>query len=130
MANLAVVPEDRSEWLRCRKWIEAALEYCGGTHTIEDIEDGIESGLYQFFCSPRSAVITEIIHYPRKTVLNYFLIGGDLGELIQEIEPYVTRWGKEKHGCKKVVGIGRKGFERAFRGSGYTPCWSAITKDI
>ena len=24
---------------RCRPWIEAALEYCGGTHEFEDIVD-------------------------------------------------------------------------------------------
>lgn len=130
MTNLAIVPEDKSEWFRCRKWIENALEYTGGTHTIEDIEDGVESGAYQFFCSLSAAVVTEILVYPRMKVLNYFLIGGNLGELIQEIEPFVTNWAKEKMGCKKAIGIGRKGFERAFRARGFTPCWTAISKDL
>lgn len=132
MSNLAIVQtqeEDRSEWLRCRSWIEGALAFTGGTHTIEDIEDGIASGTYQFFCSPNSAVVTEIIVYPRAKLLNYFLIGGDLEELVEQIEPHVTVWAKSR-GCSRVVGIGRKGFERAFRGSGFKPCWTAISKDI
>ena len=33
-----------SELNRCRPWIEAALEYSGGTHYFEDIVEGIVSG--------------------------------------------------------------------------------------
>lgn len=130
MSNLALVPQDKSEWYRCRPWIEAALEYTGGTHVIEDIEDGIEAGEFVFFCSPSAAVVVEVITYPRMNVLNYFLIGGNLSELRREIEPYVTKWGKEKMGCSRVIGIGRKGFERAFAPNGFKPCWTAISKDL
>lgn len=128
--RLAVVTEDKSEWFRCRPWIKAALEYTGGTHTIEDIEDGIGTGAMSFFCSPNSAVVVEIIKYPRMKVLNYFLIGGDLEELKREIEPVITRWAKETLGCKKAIGVGRRGFERAFRENGFAPCWAAISKDL
>ncbi len=130
MAELALVPQDKSEWFRCRPWIEAALEYTGGTHTIEDIEDGIESGEFQFVCSENSAVVTEFLHYPRMKIFNYFLIGGDLEELVREIEPSLTKWAVEIKGAKLVIGIGRKGFERAFRASGFKPCWTAICKDF
>lgn len=129
MAQAAYKPDDKAEWYRCKPWIEAALQYAEGTHTIEDIENGIEAGTFQFFCSRNSAVVTEILNYPRKKVLNYFLIGGDLDELIKEIEPPVSAWAKTE-GCSLVVGIGRKGFERAFRDSGFRPCWTAICKDL
>ena len=33
-----------TEWERCRPWIEAALIYADGTHSIEDIAAGIASG--------------------------------------------------------------------------------------
>lgn len=121
--------DPKAEWHRCRPWIDAALEYTGGTHTIEDIERGIEEGTLLFFSSPNSAVVAEFISYPRKRVFNYFLIGGDLRELITHIEPYVTAWAKQQ-GASRVIGIGRRGFERAFRGSGFEPCWTAIAKDI
>jgi hypothetical protein len=123
------VNEDRSQWIRCRPWIEAALPYCRGTHTIEDIEDGIASGQFVFWAGQKSAIITEILNYPRKRVLHYFLIGGDLHELVEFMEPRITQWAKE-HGCTAVSGAGRKGFERVFARSGYVPAWRVIIKEI
>lgn len=124
------MPEDRSEWLRCRPWIEAALEYAHGTHAIEDVEDGIEQGRFHFFCSPKSAVVVEFLQFPQKKAMNYFLIGGDLDELIEKIEPNVTRWAKQEHGCSLVFGVGRKGLERVFAPSGFHYGWTAIVKEI
>lgn len=128
MAEATYKPDEKAEWYRCRPWIEAALEYAHGTHTIEDIEDGIERGDFYFFSSPKSAVVIEIIVFPRLQALNYFLIGGDLDELQQRIEPYVTAWAKQK-GCRRVIGIGRKGLERVFAPD-FQYGWTAIYKDI
>ena len=121
--------EDRSEWLRCRHWIEAALPYARGTHTIEDIEDGIERGQFVFWSGRKCAVITEILNYPRKRVLHYFLLGGDLKELIGFMEPRISAWAKTQ-GCVGVSGAGRAGFERVFARSGFEPAWRVIYKDI
>ncbi len=121
--------ETSFEWLRCRHWIEAALEHALGTHTIDDIEAGIAAGRFQFWAGRQCAAVTEIIIYPRLKALNYFLIGGDLKELVADIEPAVSAWGKE-NGCSRSIGIGRKGFERAFRNSGYTPAWYLIVKEL
>jgi len=120
---------DRSEWGRCKPWIEAALEYSLGTHTIEDVEAGIESGLFQFWSGKNCALVTEVVTYPRLKAMNYFLLGGDLDELVNEIEPALTAWAKSI-GCDRVFGVGRKGFERAFRKSGFSPAWYVIVKDI
>lgn len=120
---------NRAEWLRCRPWIEDALEYARGTHTIDDIEAGIEDGRFFFFSSEGSAVVVEFIDYPRLRVLNYFLIGGNLEQLVHRIEPAVTAWAKE-NGCRRVIGIGRKGLSRVFAKHGYEDGWTAIYKDI
>lgn len=120
----------REEWLRCRPWIEAALSYARGTHLIEDVEAGIEAGLYHFWSTPNSAAVTEIIVYPRLKALNYWLIGGDLEELKTLLEPAVTNVFAKQQGCTRVIGIGRKGFERAFRANGFEPAWLAISKEI
>jgi hypothetical protein len=61
---------------KCKEWIEAALEYSGGTHTIEDVEDAIRSGRMQLWPAERACAVTEIVVYPRKTVLHVFLGGG------------------------------------------------------
>lgn len=121
--------EDRSQWIRCRPWIEAALPYARGTFTIEDIEDGIERGRFVFWAGEKSAVITEILNYPRKRVLHYFLIGGDLAELQDFMEPRITAWGK-MNGCSGASGAGRPGLERVFAKSGFEPAWRIIYKDI
>ena len=123
------VAEDRSEWLRCRPWIEAALPYARGTHTIEDIEAGIARGQFVFWSGQKSAIITEIIEYPRARVMHYFLLGGDLTELVEFMEPRITHWAKTQ-GCNAVSGAGRRGFERVFARSGFKPAWTVIFKEI
>lgn len=120
--------EAQAEWDRCKPWIEAALVYANGTHTIEDIEHGIATGVFQFWPGKNAAIVSEVIRYPRLSALNFFLIGGDLSEL-KDMEPAVTEWAKSI-GCKRVMGVGRRGFERAFKSSGFEPWWLCICKDI
>ena len=40
---------------RCRDWIEAALEYSGGTHDFIDVAEGIYKGTMQLWPTPRGA---------------------------------------------------------------------------
>lgn len=119
----------KAEWHRCRPWIEAALEYAGGTHTIEDVEAGIGAGRYQFWAGENAAIVTEIITYPRLKALHYWLIGGSLKEL-KDMERRISRWAKEELGCSRATGIGRKGFERAFQGEGYRFAWTCIVREL
>ena len=57
--------EGQAEWARCRPWIEAAVEYCGGTHTIEDVEADIAAGDAQFWPGKKAAVVTQVTDFPR-----------------------------------------------------------------
>ena len=61
-----------AEIQQCQKWIEDALEYCGGTHHFDDIVEGIYAGRMQLWQGPRGCIVTEIVVYPRKKVLNLF----------------------------------------------------------
>ncbi len=129
MGAVESVREDRSEWERCKPWIEAALEHCRGTHTMEDIEAGIACGEYKFFCSAKSAVVARLIQYPRKKALNYFLVGGDLEDLKKNIEPYTTAWAKQQ-GCTIVTLVGRDGWIRTLAPLGFIKGWSLAYKEI
>lgn len=120
---------DKAEWLRCRHWIEAAVEHCRHTHSIEDIEQGIADGTYQFFSMPNCAVVVRIVEYPRKKCLNYFLVGGDLNELMTKMEPHLTAWAKSQ-GCTVATLVGRAGWLRTLGKLGYTPAWSAAYKEL
>ena len=78
---------------RCRPWIEAALEYSGGTHDFIDVAEGIYKGTMQLWPTPRGCIVTEIVVYPRKKVLNVFLGGGELDQIL-EMHEDVIAWAK------------------------------------
>lgn len=106
-----------SEWERCKPWIEAALEHVGGTHKIEDIEAGISRGQFHFWPGKACGIVTEFGFYPQFTALNFFLVGGDLGEIL-DMEPYICQWAKAK-GCERVHQIGRPGWRKYLEQRGY-----------
>jgi len=117
------------ELARCAPYIEAALEYSGGTHTVDDVAREIIAGKLQLWPGRQSAIVTEIEVYPRMKVIHFFLAGGDLAEL-QEMTPKIEAWGKA-HGCSRASLAGRRGWERSFlTREGYRPMWHVLAKEI
>lgn len=74
----------------------------------------IAEGAAQFWPGERSAGVTEIVDYPRATVLRIWLAGGDLDEL-REMHDAACDWGKTQ-GCHMVQILGRDGWARALDG--------------
>ena len=113
-----------------RDYLEPALSYAGGTHLWEDIVQGVAEGRYQYWPGARSAIITEIIEYPRQRTLHYFLAGGNLAAL-EVMVPLINEWGR-KHGCTAASMVGRRGWERSFlsRTEGWTPTAVVMTKEL
>lgn len=105
---------------RYRPQIEAALSYADATHTYEDVAEMVAAGALQFWPGPASCIVTELISFPRKRVLNVFLAGGNLPEL-EAMIPFVLAWGKDQ-GCDAASFTGRRGWERSFvTRMGWTP---------
>jgi hypothetical protein len=104
---------------RCRVWIEAALEYSGGTHIYEDIVTAVVEGKMQLWPAKKSCWVTEITVYPRKKVLHVFLAGGDLTEIL-DMHESVVQWAKNQ-GCEGMTLAGRKGWVRALKDNGWKP---------
>ena len=120
---------DEEDLQRLRHHVEAALEYSGGTHGIEDIAEGIKSGRFQLWPADDSVVVTEIIVYPRLKNLHFFLAGGDLDEL-RLMRPLIESWGRDM-GCTRVSLAGREGWSKTFlRDEGYKPKWFVLSKDL
>jgi len=117
-----------TDWERCRPWIEAALPYTGGTHTIQDIEAELRCGQLALISGEKSAMLCEIRNYPRLRALHIFLAGGDLTELksfnaIVDSAACVT-------GCTRITLAGRPGWQRALKEFGYEPKWTVLSKEI
>jgi hypothetical protein len=120
---------DEEDLQRLRHHVEAALEYSGGTHGIEDIAEGLKTGRFQLWPADNSVIVTEIIVYPRLKNLHFFLAGGDLDEL-RLMRPLIESWGKSM-GCTRVSLAGREGWAKTFlRDEGYKPKWFVLSKDL
>ena len=100
---------------RCRGWIEAALEYSGGTHNFDDVVEGLKSGVLQLWPTPRGCIVTEIVLYPRKRVLNVFLGGGELDQIL-DMHTDVVDWAKAQ-GCTALTMSGRAGWKKTIGAS-------------
>ena len=112
-----------------RTVLEPALAYAGHTHTWDDIAKGVLNQRYQFWYGKNSAIITEIIDYPRLRDLHFFLVGGDMEELRAMRGP-IEEWGKE-NGCSRVSCAGRKGWARSFlKDEGYSVDWVVMSKEL
>lgn len=117
----------REEWARCRPFITAALETCV-THDIEDVEAGLNAGLFQFWPGDGCAVVTEIVDYPRGRMLNFWLLGGDLKALMR-MRPAIEAWGRAR-GCRWADGTGRPAWARVLKGHGYGPGPTSFSKEL
>ena len=117
------------EWERCAPWIQAALDRSPGFFTIEDVLERCERGAAVFWPGRRSAVVTEFQIYPRAKALNFWLIGGDLGELLDEMAPVIEAWAKAQ-GCTDVTGAGRRGWERPLAARGFETAGIVMRKRL
>lgn len=95
-----------------RPQIEAALAYAGGTHTYDDIVDGVSRHALQLWPGIRSVMVTEIVVHPQGHSVNFFLAGGNMAEL-EAMTPVVLEWAKTR-GCKLATLTGRQGWLRSF----------------
>jgi len=117
-----------SEIDRCQSWIEAALEYSGGTHSLSDVIEGITSGKMQLWPAPKGCIVTEIVVYPRKKMLNVFLGGGELDQLL-DMHKDVIAWSKAQ-GCKAITITGRFGWKKPLKAHGWKPMHASFIKEI
>lgn len=102
MANLE--PEE------LKKRLTKALRMGGNTHTPVDLADAIKEGRMQAWQNGQSVVVTEVLGFPQKNVLNVFLAVGSLDE-IMALQPKIEEFGR-LHKCSHLMMHGRKGWEK------------------
>jgi hypothetical protein len=119
----------RQEAEKARPFIEAALEYSGGTHTFGDVVGALVSGEMQLWATDTAAVVTELQMFPQYRACNFFLAGGDMNQLAH-FQRVIGEWAKAQ-GCQRLTITGRRGWERTFlKDEGYTPKWTTFSKEL
>ena len=117
-----------SELERCKPWIESALGYSGGTHDFSDIVEGLQRGVLQLWPTPKGCIVTEIVVYPKKKVLNVFLGGGEL-EQILDMHKDVIAWAKAQ-GCSALSMSGRFGWKKPLEAHGWKHQHASYVKEF
>lgn len=118
----------KSEWERCRPWLEAALHRGGDPTTIDEVWEAVQAGRCHFWPAIDSAVVTQLCSKGRE--LNIYLAGGRI-ERLREMLPSLEAFGKAL-GCQIVTILGRRGWERTFltREMGYAPVATLLGKEL
>jgi hypothetical protein len=120
------------ELIRCKDWIQSALNKGGDTHDFKDIVDGIMSGNFQLWLGANGCAVTEIVVYPNKKVLHVFLAGGDQGQGIEQITDMhddAMAWGKQQ-GCDGMTVTGRRGWKKVLASRGWKEQFTTLLKEF
>lgn len=117
------------QWANACGWLQAALDKGGNTHSLEDVFAGWRSGEYQIWTNEASVVVTHVIRYPRKTVLNHWLAGGDM-EAIKRLQPMIAAFAKAS-GCSRELALGvRCGGSKVMRAEGFTHLYDVMAREL
>lgn len=116
-------------WARCAPWLDAALGHAGRGHALGDVRTLVEAGEAQLWAGETAAMVTLIEDEPRERRLLIWLAGGALEELVDRLRPQAERWAR-RQGCRRVLVVGRPGWERALAPEGYAPLARIIAKEL
>jgi hypothetical protein len=118
-----------AEWERCKSWIAAALRHDGDHYSLEDVWGEIIAGRATFWPGRRSAVVTQFWNFPRARCCHHWLAGGDLSELVNDMQPVVDDWARA-NGCVEMTLGGRKGWARALAPFGFEVAFTVLRKRL
>jgi hypothetical protein len=102
-----------------RESVDRALKRGGGLYDFEDILGEIEKGSMQSHYLGDNWVVTKVVRYPRKIVLEIILAVGNY-DGIAAMEPMIRGFARE-NSCELIIAWAREGWERKM-----TPGWKKI----
>jgi hypothetical protein len=108
--------------------VEKALEFMGNTHSFPDILALIEDGQMQSFANGETWAVTQIIDFPKKRVLEVFLVTGDLANA-EALHDVVIAYAKA-HACDFIRAYGRDGWSSRAKERGWTAGARVYTKEV
>lgn len=114
---------------RCAGWIAAALEHSIGGWTLEDVRQAVEAGELQLWPGERAAVVTKLAEYPSFTAIESIAAGGDGDEIVNVLVPRAEAWGRS-NGATRAHLVGRLGWQKRMKSSGYEPLYTVLAKGL
>jgi hypothetical protein len=128
--QVSMVPIDHVDrvWDDVKGYLADAAKYTYGRYDLEDIYDSImqyNHTLWIAFTDDKiiAAVVTNILHYPKKTCLSGVFLGGDdlkawKGPMLEMLQ----KWAFDNK-CDGFEMCGRMGWARALKDEGYQALW-------
>ena len=120
------------ELIKCREWIQLALDKGGDTHDFVDIVDGVISGHMQLWPGERGCAVTEILVYPNKKIFHVFLAGGDQGygiNQIMDMHDDAIEFAK-RNDCQGMTVSGRAGWKKILAERGWKQQFVTLAKEF
>lgn len=117
-----------AQFERCSEWLQDALDYAGNSHDLAHVKAGIKAGGFHFWPAADGVIVTEVITYPKFSVLHAWLVGGKLEQIVDMI-PSLVDFAKA-HYCTKLTGCGRSGWVRALKEHGFNGIMTTVSKEI
>lgn|SRR4051812_45926859 len=102
-----------------RARLARALEYGGGTHTVDDVIGMVRTGAAQFWEHGDGAIVTELYQYPRLKAVSFWLMSGTIPDCMA-LEDDIVAWARGE-GCTVAISTGRKGWGRVAHKTGWRP---------
>ena len=130
---VSLVPTDhiREVWPAVAGYIQNALVYTYGRYELEDVFELIDSGEYLLWIAfneerIEGAVVTHIIHYPRKRFLGCpFVTGDNFASWKQPMFDTLQRFARDNE-CVGLEATARLGWARVFKDDGYEALWQTF----
>ena len=116
-------------WARCAPWLDAALAHAGQSHALSDVLGMLARGEARLWAGEAAAMVTVIEDEPLERRMLIWLAGGDFDERVTRLRPAAEHWAREQ-GCRRVLVMGRPGWERALAPAGYAPLARVIAKEL
>jgi hypothetical protein len=108
--------------------LQAALAHAGNTHTLADVIERVKDGRAQFWGDQRACIVTELVRYPRRCDVRYWLAAGELRGVLA-LEDQVNRWAVIE-GADRAQLIGRPGWGRFAQERGWQRAGVVLRKEL
>ena len=116
-------------WKKSEPLLIEALHHGGDLHTIDDVFENIRTKKAIFYPLKSGVAIFTVQEYPRRRLLQIWLVGGDMDASIEGVLSGAD-FHAEQNGCSGIEVVGRKGWKRVLRTYGYDYKNVVMIKDI